>query len=129
MGRGASTISPETILFGETGARGSGLDELQAISLSSKQAVVLRGLRALSEEHPSAPGFEAYDICETASGFAEHPEQWLNVNTSGPVLSSLKRKGLVTRSESCLKGASGQVSHAERGWGLTTQGTMLAAGL
>jgi hypothetical protein len=128
MGRGTATIS-DAILYGATGPRGIGLDESQEIKLSPKQEVALRGLFSLSREHPSAPGFEAYDICDAASPLEQRQEQWLNVNTTGPVLSSLQQKGLVERSRGCFKGASGQISDSESGWTLTARGSTMVASL
>lgn len=127
MGRGVSTSDSTAVLYGRTGPRGA-IDELGEIKLSPKQEVALRALLALSLNR-SAPGFETYDICEAASPFEQHPQQCLMFNTTGTILGSLKKRGLVARSQGCLKGASGLISESEPGWTLTPRGAKLAADL
>lgn len=121
MGRGASNEST-AILYGETGPRGEDLADLAGINLSAKQQVALQALRALADRVPSAPGFEAYDICETAEAFERGPEGWLQLNGCGAVLMSLETKGLVARSSGCFKGSAEMVIDSESGWVLTKRG-------
>lgn len=129
MGRGASTLAAETILYGESGPRGVDMDSLLEIELTGKQKIVLRALWTLQSEHPSAPGFETYDINEAAEPFEQQAQEWLALNSVGTVLSSLQKKGLVARSTGCFKGAGGIIIDTENGWILSAQGGMLATAL
>lgn len=100
-----------------------------AEALSAKRRGALLALKALADRVPTAPGFEAYDICETAETFEQDPESWLQLNATGAVLNSLSKKELVARSSGCLKGAAEMVIDSESGWVLTRRGSTVAASL
>lgn len=83
MGRGASQQGSTAIFYGDNGPRGTDLDSLLEVELTGKQQIAARALLALEREHPSAPGFEAYDINEAAEPFERQTQEWLPLSSIG----------------------------------------------
>jgi len=133
MGRGSSTGDIEASLAAvctrDGDVRGTALEDLLPLSLSSKQETALKALGLLMAEAPDAPGFESYDICEAGSRVSSSSAYALGYGNAGAIARSLEGKGLAEKTARVLKGASGEVSDDEPGWRLTSAGLGLAGTL
>jgi hypothetical protein len=133
MGRGGSASEVDanlTLVAARRGdVRGLALEDVLPVKLSSRQETSLLALAALMREMPDAPGFESYDICEARDRVrppGSEADTGLSLNNAGAITAGLVRKGLVEKTESVRKGASGEVTSGEHGWRLTTAGLQLA---